>query len=160
MTSSQHTDSHRKGAEGPTPAARHKARHFAMQGVYQWQMTDAQPDEIYQEFCDDNEMRHVDLAYFKELLQKVAKQAEDLDAAFVDFLQDRELNELDPITLALLRIATFELQERIDIPFQVVISEAVSLAKKFGASDSYKFVNGVLDKMALKYRVVETQQKI
>ncbi len=144
--------------QGPSPAARHKARHFAMQGVYQWQMTQVKSEEIYQEFCDDNDMRHVDLVYFKELLQKVVEQRDELDESFVEYLQGRNLQELDPITLALLRVATYELQGRIDIPFQVVISEAVGLAKKFGAADSHKFVNAVLDKMALKYRAVEMQK--
>ncbi len=144
--------------EGPSPAARHKARHFAMQGVYQWQMTQVKSEEIYQEFCDDNDMRHVDLVYFKELLQKVVEQRDELDESFVEYLQGRNLQELDPITLALLRVATYELQGRIDIPFQVVISEAVGLAKKFGAADSHKFVNAVFDKMALKYRAVEMQK--
>lgn len=142
-----------------SPAARHKARHFAMQGVYQWQMTGAGSDEIAREFCDDNNMQHVDVDYFKELLAKVIHQATELDAVFVQYLQDRELQELDPITLALLRVASFEMQQRIDIPFKVVISEAVGLAKKFGAADSHKYVNAVLDKVARQYRALETQQE-
>lgn len=151
------TSSQKATQRDPTPARRHKARHFAMQGVYQWQMTDAKAEEIYQEFCDDNDMQHVDLVYFKELLKNVVDQVEELDEAFNEYLQGKSLIELDPITLALLRIATFEMQKRIDIPFKVVISEAVGLAKKFGAADSHKFVNGVLDKMALKYRALETK---
>lgn len=138
-----------------TPAARHKARHFAMQGVYQWQMSGASPKDIAREFSDDNDMRHVDTDYFKELLDKVIAQANDLDESFAGFLQDRTLSELDPITLSLLRIASFEMQNRIDIPFKVVISEAVGLAKKFGASDSHKFINAVLDKLAQQYRALE-----
>ena len=142
-------------ATNVTPAARHKARHFAMQGVYQWQMSGALPDDIFREFCDDNDMRHVDVDYFQELLHKVIFQADELDQSFVNYLQDRSLAELDPITLAVLRLASFELQQRIDIPFQVVISEAVSLAKKFGAADSHKFINAVLDKLANQYRQLE-----
>ena len=143
-----------------TPAARHKARHYAMQGGYQWQMSKADPEEIYREFCDDNNMRHVDVEYFNELLNKVIQQRDELDQSYVEFLQGRELNELDPITLAVLRIASFELQYRIDIPFKVAISEAVSLAKKFGAADSHKFINAVLDKMAAKFRQLEVSAQV
>lgn len=138
-----------------TPATRHKARHFAMQGIYQWQLGRAEPDDIIREFHDDNDMRHVDVDYFSELLRSVIAQSKELDQSYAEFLQDRTLAELDPITLALLRIASFELQHRIDIPFKVVISEAVGLARKFGAADSHKFINGVLDKMAVKYRQLE-----
>jgi N utilization substance protein B len=141
-----------------TPAARHKARHYAMQGVYQWQMSRAEPDEIFREFCDDNDMRHVDVDYFDELLRKVILQAESLDQSYTEFLQGHSLEELDPITLSLLRIASFELQHRIDIPFKVVISEAVGLAKKFGAAESHKFVNAVLDRAAAAWRVHEVRE--
>jgi len=141
-----------------TPAARHKARHFAMQGVYQWQMSKAEPAEIFREFCDDNDMSHVDVDYFDALLQNTIRQAENLDQEYREYLQERELNELDPITVAVLRIGSYELQQRIDIPFKVVISEAVGLAKKFGAADSYQFVNAVLDKLAMKHRALEINQ--
>ncbi len=144
-------------ATNATPAARHKARHYAMQGVYQWQMSKADAEEILREFGEDNDMRHVDVEYFNELLHQVIRQATELDQSYSEFLQGRVLEELDPITLALLRIASFEMQHRIDIPFKVVISEAVGLAKKFGAADSHKFINAVLDKLALKYRQLETQ---
>ena len=142
-------------AANNTPAARHKARHFAVQGVYQWQLNQTEPDEIYREFCDDNDMRYVDLEYFQLLLQRVTAEAPQLDANFSDHLQGHGLDELDPVTLAVLRIANFELQHRIDIPFKVVISEAVGLAKKFGAADSHKFINAVLDKVAVNCRKVE-----
>ena len=140
-----------------SPAARRKARHFAMQALYQWQMTSAALNAIEAEFYTDNDMSKVDQDYFRELVHKVPACLTELEQAFTGFLQEREANELDPITQALLRMATYELLKRIDVPYKVVINESVSLAKKFGATDSHKFVNGVLDKMAAEYRKVEVQ---
>ncbi|NIB39050.1 transcription antitermination factor NusB [Pseudomaricurvus alkylphenolicus] len=140
-----------------SPAARRKARHYAMQALYQWQMTSAAINVIEAEFHTDNDMSKVDTDYFRELLHKIPQQLSDLDGAYTGFLQERDADELDPITQALLRLATYELKERIDVPYKVVINEAVSLAKKFGATDSHKFINGVLDKVAEKHRAVEVQ---
>jgi|SRR5690606_18540656 len=144
---------------GPSPAQRHKARHYAMQALYQWHMSKLGPRDIARQFREEYDMTHVDTDYFEELLQSISRQADELDAAFADFLQDRSLDEVDPVTRALLRMGSYELLRRIDIPYQVVISEAVSLAKKFGATDSHKFVNGVLDRMAAKHRTVEVKAK-
>lgn len=140
-----------------SPAARRKARHFAMQALYQWQMTSAALNVIEAEFFTDNDMAKVDQDYFHELVHKVPSKLTEVEQAFTGFLQEREADELDPITQALLRMATYELINRIDVPYKVVINEAVSLAKKFGATDSHKFVNGVLDKVAAKYRQLEVQ---
>ena len=142
-----------------TPAQRHKARHFAMQALYQWQLTGLEPQEIIKQFEADNDFSHVDIDYFKELLSQVARNAASLDETFEAYLQERSLAELDPITLALLRMASHELVHRIDVPFQVVISEAVTLAKKFGAADSHKFINAVLDQSAARLRAVEKQTR-
>lgn len=138
-----------------SPAARRKARHFAMQALYQWQMTSAALNVIEAEFFTDNDMAKVDQDYFHELVHKVPSKLTEVEQAFTGFLQEREADELDPITQALLRMATYELINRIDVPYKVVINEAVSLAKKFGATDSHKFVNGVLDKVAAEYRKLE-----
>lgn len=139
----------------PTPAARRKARHYAMQGLYQWQLSKLEPREIIRQFRESYDMRHVDLPYFEELLTNIPRRAEDLDNSFVALLRDRALDELDPVTLSLLRMAVYELTNRIDVPYKVVINEAVSLAKKFGATDSHKFINGVLDKAAASLRPLE-----
>lgn len=140
----------------PAPAARRKARHYAMQALYQWQISRLEPREIVRQFQDDYDMTHVDLAYFEELLKAVPQQTEELDQAFQPFLQERSLAELDPITLALLRMASYEMLQRIDVPYRVVINEAVGLARKFGPTDSHKFINGVLDRVAGQYRTAET----
>ncbi|MGH1370643.1 MAG: transcription antitermination factor NusB [Cellvibrionaceae bacterium] len=140
-----------------SPAARRKARHYAMQSLYQWQMTSAAINVIEAEFHTDNDMSKADTAYYRELIHSVPKRLDEIDEAYATFLQEREQNELDPITQALLRISTYELMARIDVPYKVVINESVSLAKKFGATDSHKFINGVLDKVAAQHRAVEVK---
>lgn len=128
-----------------------------MQALYQWQMAGASLNVIEAEFHADNDMTHVDIEYFREILHSVPKQYSEIRAGFEPFLQDRSLEELDPITNALLMMACFELKHRIDVPYKVVINEAVSLAKKFGATDSHKFINAVLDKLAEQERAVEVK---
>ncbi len=140
-----------------SPAARRKARHYAMQALYQWQMAGSSLNAIEAEFRTDNDMSKVDVDYFQELLHKVPNCLTELEAAFSPHLQERSLDELDPITRALLRLACYELKYRLDVPYKVVINEAVSLAKKFGATDSHKFINGVLDHTAVELRAVEVQ---
>lgn len=146
-----------KSTGAVSPAARRKARHYAMQGLYQWQMASNSLNAIEAEFHADNDMTHVDTLYFRELLHKVPQVLSELEDAYGPFLQEREQSELDPITQALLRLSTYELMHRIDVPYKVVINEAVSLAKKFGAADSHKFINGVLDKVAAQHRALEVQ---
>lgn len=140
-----------------TPAARRKARHYSMQALYQWQMAGSSINVIEAEFHSDNDMTHVDVEYFRELLHSVPKQYSALMAQFEPYLQDRSLEELDPITKALLLMATYELGQRIDVPYKVVINEAVSLAKKFGATDSHKFINAVLDRLSVQLRAIEVK---
>ncbi len=140
-----------------SPAARRKARHYAMQALYQWKMTGAAINQIEAEFHTDNDMSKVDVTYFRELVHGVPKQLSELEEAFTPYLQGRDLHELDPITLALLRLSTYELKQRLDVPYKVVINEAVALAKKFGAADSHKFINGVLDRAAAELRAVEVK---
>ena len=142
-----------------TPAQRHKARHYAMQALYQWRLSALEPATIIEQFKADNDLSNVDTVYFEELLMNVVRNAATLDKSYEPYLQDRSLLELDPITQALLRMASYELAHRIDVPFQVVISEAVALAKKFGAAESHKFINAVLDRSALELRAVEKQAR-
>ena len=135
-------------------AQRRRARHFALQGLYQWSMTRANLAEIEAEVRIDNDFSHVDGEYYRSLLTGVVQDAGDLDNSYEQLL-DRPLDELDPVERALLRLGTFELKERIDVPYRVVINESVALAKKFGATDSYRYINGVLDKVARSYRQIE-----
>ena len=135
-------------------AQRRKARHFGLQALYQWTLSDASLVDIDAEFRVDNDFRHTDGEYFQALLSGVMEDVESLEALFSPLL-DRALDDLDPIERNLLRMGTFELKERIDVPYKVVINEAVSLAKKFGATESHCYINGILDKVASELRTVE-----
>lgn len=145
-----------KQARNTLAAERHKARHYAMQALYQWHMAAAPVGQIEAEFRADYDFAHVDLEYFQALLHGVPASVTELEAVFEPLL-DRKLDELGPVELSLLRMGTWELRHRVDVPWKVVINEAVSLAKKFGATDSHKYVNGVLDKVARQLRKAETE---
>ena len=129
-----------------------------MQALYQWFMAGASLSDIEAEFRSDYDFDKVDGEYFHELLHQVPARLEELEATFAPFMVERSLDELDPIERALLRMGTFELKERIDVPYKVVINEAVGLAKKFGATDSHKFINGVLDQAARQLRQPEVAE--
>lgn len=131
-----------------SPAARSRARHYAMQSLYQWEMTGNNLATIEAEYRSDNDMTKVDVEYFHELFHGAAAIKSTLDEAYEPFLKDMKVKSLDPITKAIMRMASYEFKSRIDVPYKVVINEAVKLAKKFGAQDSHKFINGVLDKLA------------
>lgn len=135
-------------------AQRRKARHYGLQALYQWSMAGSTLSDIEAEFRTDNDFRHTDGEYFTALLKGVASDVDALETLFSPCL-DRALDDLDPIERNLLRMGTFELRDRMDVPYKVVINEAVSLAKKFGASESHRYINGVLDKVARELRSVE-----
>jgi N utilization substance protein B len=137
-------------------ARRRKARHYALQALYQWHMAGASPAAIEAEFRSDYDFDVVDLEYFQALVHGVPAQAAELDA-LIEPILDRKLSELDPVERSLLRLGTYELRERLDVPYRVVINEAVALAKKFGASESFRYVNGVLDRLAADLRAPEVR---
>lgn len=138
-----------------TPAQRSKARHYAMQALYQWSMNNNPLHVIEAEFHTDNDMTKVDTDYFHELVHAVPEHLAQIETDFLPFVNDLRLDQIDPITLALLRLSCYELRFRVDVPYKVVINEALKLAKKFGAQDSYKFINGVLDRVAARLREAE-----
>ena len=144
------------GDERPLSQQRRKARHYGVQALYRWHFNGGSPAEIEAEFRSDYDFSHTDTAYFRAVLEGVIYHQPDIDAAFAGYL-DRKLGELTPVELALLRQAVFELQHRPDVPYKVVISEAVALARKFGATDSFKYINGVLDRVASRVRGAEVQ---
>lgn len=139
-------------------ATRSRARHYAMQAIYQWQMTGNPLNVIEAEFHADNNMEKVDVEYFHELFHNVAAQITELDDVFSMYLTGMTLDKLDPVTLSLLRMSCYEIKSRIDVPYKVIINESLNLAKKFGAEDSHKFINGVLDKVAAKERSAEVSE--
>lgn len=131
--------------------ARHKARRLLVQALYQWQVSGGQAGEIAERFLIVANPKKVDCVYFKEILLALANEVEALDAEIKPFL-DREISSLDQVELAVLRLAVYELARRPDLPYRVVIDEALKLTKIFGSVDGYKYVNGVLDKIAKKLR--------
>ena len=137
----------------PKIAHRKKARSLLVQALYQWQISDYPLNDIEAQYRADNTGK-IDWDYFHEAFPATALGAGDLDAAITPHL-DRELKQLNPIELAILRLGAFELSRRIDIPYRVVINECIELAKTYGATDSHKYVNGVLDKLARQFRSVE-----
>ena len=124
---------------------RRRARELALQGVYSWQMTNNAVEQVELALATSNDMKKVDMNYFQLLLRGVIKDAGQLDETIRPYL-GRLPEELDPIEKAILRLATFELSKQIEVPYKVVINEAIELAKSFGAEESHKFVNGALDK--------------
>lgn len=133
------------------PSARHKARIYALQALYEWLLSGSDIAKLEIQFIEGNDFKRVDSEYFCSLLRGVAKTADQLDKEMQPYL-DRSLQELTPIELTVLRIAIFELTDRCDVPYRVIINEALELTKKFGATDGFKYVNGVLDKVAKKLR--------
>ena len=136
-------------------AKRRKARHYAMQALYQWKMSHSSLNKIEAEFRTDNDFTKVDSDYFSELVHQVPATLDELDEAIAPTLTDRAIHEVNPVELALLRMSVYELKARLDVPYKVVINESVSLAKKFGAEDSHKFINAVLDNVATQFRQIE-----
>lgn len=139
----------------PLPALRSKARHYAMQALYQWQMTKSPLNMIEAEYRTDNDMSKVDVDYLHELIHNVPANITAIETDFLPHVNDLSLEQIDPISLAILRLSVYELRYRLDVPYKVVINEALNLAKRFGATDSHKFINGVLDKVAPRLREVE-----
>jgi N utilization substance protein B len=136
-------------------AARGRARRITMQALYQWHITGNDSSIIIAACHSENDMENVDTEYFSELFRGTVAVCSELDKAFTPYIVGLTFEKLDPISLALLRMATYELRERIDVPYRVVINEALNLAKKYGAEDSHKFLNGVLDKVAAQLRDAE-----
>lgn len=127
------------------PAERRRARQFAVQAIYQWQLTTAPVAQIIEQFSVDQDLSKTDVPYFKESLMGVVQNVQSLDDKLSPYLS-RKLEDVDMVDLAVLRLAMFELTMRADVPHKVVLNEAIELAKDFATDESYKFVNGVLDK--------------
>ena len=136
--------------------ARRRARVYALQGLYQWLLTGEHARLIRAHLMQHPEYRKADETHFMTLLEGSINTSADLEGLFSPCL-DRKVQELSPVEHAVLLLSTYELLHHLEIPYRVVINEAVELAKSFGGTDGYKFVNGVLDKLALRLRTVEAQ---
>jgi len=133
---------------------RRAARRLAMQALYAWQMNGESAVAVCDSFKGDEEYARVDHDYFRELVIGVIDDCAGLDKIISNYVA-RDDEQVDQVEQAVLRMAAFELSNRHDIPFKVVVSEGVALTKKFGAQDGYKFINGVLDKMSAELRTFE-----
>jgi N utilization substance protein B len=134
--------------------ARTVARKLAMQALYRWQLNSCEWQDLISEFAADPDMPRADADYFQSLICGICSSREQLDGALKPLL-DRDPAHLDPVEHAVLLIGGYELQHRPDVPFRVVINEAVGLARRFGATDGHKFINGVLDRAARLWRPQE-----
>ena len=137
---------------------RTRARRYAMQALYEWQVSGKSPRDIEQQFLIEHQTRNFDRQYFKELLIGTTDQVEELDE-FIIPLSVRPFAEVDLIEKAILRLGSYELKNRIDIPYRVVINEAIELSKTFGADQGHRFINGTMDKLAENLRKVEVAAK-
>lgn len=135
-------------------SGKRKARKLALQALYQWHMSGSDLHEIEAQFRVINNMEKVDGDYFCRLLYGIPVHARDLEASILPFL-DREVGGLNPIELTVLRIGSYELYHCPEIPYKVVLDEAISLTKEFGSQDGYRYVNGVLNNLAQQVRSVE-----
>ena len=145
-----------ESATQPTASQRHRAREAVIQALYQWELSGYPMTQVAAMFRADNDLKRADIAFFHDALTAIDHTHQTLVDSLKPYLS-RELSELTPIERNILLLGAYELSARIDIPFKVVISEAVALSKKFGATDGHKFVNGVLDQLAANARAIEVQ---
>jgi transcription antitermination protein NusB len=137
---------------------RSQARRHAVQAIYQWQMVGHDVGEIVNQFLEEQDINNFEVPYFRDLLQGVATHLGELDELLKPAL-DRAIESVDPVERAVLRLGVYELRHKPEVPYRVVINEAVELAKVFGAEQGHKYVNGVLDQVAKQVRAVEIQAK-
>lgn len=137
-------------------SARRRSRELATQGLYQWLLSGSPAGEIDAQLRGAQGYDKADHEHLDAILHGVIRDSEALSADLTPCL-DRPIDQLSPVERAVLLVAAYELKNHIDIPYRVVINEAVELAKTFGGADGYKYVNGVLDKLSAKLRVDETQ---
>lgn len=135
---------------------RRRSREFALQGLYQWQLAQTDPKTIVQQLSEAKGFGKLDAAYFAALLEGVIGGAADLEREITPCL-DRAFAQLSPVERGILLLACYELTHQREVPYRVVINEAVELAKVYGGTDGYKFVNGVLDKLAARVRAAEVK---
>lgn len=129
------------------PSARRRARECAVQALYSWAVSGNSAEQVELAFMLDQDMKGVDKPYFRKLFRQAVENMETVDFSITPYI-DRAFEELDPVEKAILRLAVYELRFELDVPYKVVINEAIEVAKVFGSDDSHKYINGVLDKIA------------
>ena len=138
--------------------ARTNARKAAVQALYQWQMTGQSIVEIERQFLEEERLKDAQKSYFTELFHGVPRNVDVIDKILSEFV-DRPVDMIDPVERAILRIGVYEMVNRLDMPYRVILNESINLAKYFGADGSHKYVNGILDKVAQQKRTVEIKNK-
>jgi N utilization substance protein B len=144
--------------KAPAKSARRRSREFALQGIYQWLLSGEEAGAIEAHIALIPGFERSDKPHFDALLYGVIKEVDSLRAEIAPQL-DRPITELSPVEHAILLMGCFELRHQLDVPYRVIINEAVELAKSFGGTDGFKFVNGVLDKMAGDSRPTEVKTR-
>ena len=144
----------RRNPNGIDPVQRSRARRRALQAVYAWQMAGGSAQQVIAQFAHEQANEVADLEYFEDLVRGVLRLAPELDEALAGFV-DRGMEQVDQVERAALRIAAYELRNRPDIPYRVVINEAIDSTKRFGSEHGHTYVNGVLDKAAAEWRAPE-----
>lgn len=146
----------RRRETAPRKSTRRRSRELALQGLYQWQLSGKEPAMIAAELAESEGFEKSDVAYFRTLLDGAVRNARELEVQITPFL-DRRFVELSPIERGILLLSAYELQRELEVPYRVVINEAVELAKIYGGTDGHKYVNGVLDKLAAQLRELEVR---
>ena len=148
----------RRRPDGIDPVARSRSRRRALQAIYAWQINGANERDLIAQFAHEQAHEIADLEYFEDLVRGVLRHVGELDAALADHL-DRGVDEVDAIERAALRIAAYELTHRVDVPYRVVLNEAIETAKRFGSEHGHTYINGVLDHAAVEWRPAEAQAR-
>ncbi|MCX7562802.1 transcription antitermination factor NusB [Xanthomonadaceae bacterium XH05] len=146
--------SRRMRPDGIDPAARSRARRRALQALYAWQLSGQDIAQVIAQFRSEQDMEIADLEYFEDLLRGVNGNLAKIDEELRRFV-DRDIAQIDPIERGVLRLAAYELLFRIDVPYRVVLNEAIETTKRFGADHGHSYVNGVLDRAAAEWRGAE-----
>ena len=145
-------------AKTPAKSTRRRARELAVQGIYQWRLTAGDKVQIEKQIREEKGMGRYDADFFSKLLVGTLTQHVELEAALTPHL-DRTLKELSPVEFSVLLLGAYELVHHPEIPYRVIINEAVELTKTFGGADGHKYVNGVLDKLAAQVRTAESRAR-
>lgn len=139
-------------------SSRRRSREFALQGLYQWQLAGTEPETIIEQLADAEGYGKTDVVYLRDLLTGATAGAVEMEALIAPLL-DRAYASLSPVERGILLLAGHELRTHPEVPYRVVINEAIELAKAFGGTDGHKYVNGVLDRMAAQLRAAEIQAR-
>lgn len=150
------TDTPPASNTGRTKSRRRIAREFALQGIYQWRVAGSSTAFIEQQLRESDDFKQSDVKYFVQLLHGTIQHSVALEEAIQPFL-DRPLRELSPVEAAILLLSAYELSHHLEIPYRAIINEAIELARTYGGTDGHKYVNGVLDKLALQLRGIEIE---